>query len=209
MNNIWRKIPPEDLYRRLTGPADREAWDHLTAIVYLLLKKHFFDLNVTKIEIDDQLQTTLLHILTKIKNGTLTIDDPRRFYGFLRLLVYNLLIDTLRPRNPIDYKVAIVDIEGFLRGKKHSPQKTAEANDLIQVIWNILLNEADLDDYQREIIKEDWLMKKGASGLKSFQEVTDRVNEILNLSLTYKQAAAKLNTGLARLKMLSKKVFHK
>lgn len=104
--SIWDEIPPDILYRRLgldnnssdyeISGQDMEAWEHLAKVVYKVLYypvtrcKAYTDL------VESQVQDTLLHILKKREKGKLSLEDPRKFYGYLKVLIMRHWYSTVR-----------------------------------------------------------------------------------------------------------------
>lgn len=226
VNNPWEKMTPAEHYRRISTSANREAWDHLAVLVYKTLVNNCVKLGIVGVSYEDQVQQTLLHILDKLRTKALKEIDPKRFYGLLKILVVNCLIDTLRKEN-VDLPPAL-DEEGKSKDKKKprkanasmnavgledveailassdNVERSVELRFLKKKIWELLLDEPGIPERERRALDMSWKMDNGYLPISNNTELAQRLSLEFGEAVSYDQAAAMIHNAKKRLSEIAR-----
>ncbi len=203
MKNPWKKFTPSEHYRRLTTGADREAWDHLAALVAIRTKKEIVTRELTGISIEDQTQQTLLHIWEKIKTNKLYLNDSRKFYGLLKVIVSRCLSNTLRKRDPLN---DALDLDKYRKSSFASPPPhgIVEKRLILSRLQDLLSSDPAIPEDERRAVMLQWEMDNGLNDLENNTQLVDRLSQVLGTTISYAKAAALLNRGKKRLREIAK-----
>jgi hypothetical protein len=199
--DLWKKMRPEEHYRRILYGADREAWDHLADLIYLLLKRPFQSDKVQQraLSIDDQVRQTLKHILEKIRKNKLILHDERKFYGFLKIIVTNCLCEVLRSSSAMEKNIPLESVSNTLPSS-HKTETLFITNILYEKIWQALREEAAMSDMERRAVELSWLMNKGLlDDIKNNSQLARKLTEEFQQKISYEKTGALIHAGQAKL----------
>ena len=195
--SIWKEIPPEILYRRLgldrnssdkeISGEDMEAWEHLARLIYSILYGPVNRCVVYKDTVENQVHATLLLILKKKKQGRLRMDDPRRFYGYLCVLVTRFWYTTVR-RLPPDGPER--EFDEFLENILHFGRwrERTENSLLFQKILEMLCIGDELDEKLRLALKYYLIKESGDPEINSREKLAEKLSEDLGENITVASA---------------------
>ena len=198
---LWKKMRPEEHYRRIITGADREAWDHLADLIYILLNKPFQSSKVQQraLSKEDQVKLTLKHILEKIRRNSLFLDDERKFYGLLKTIVTNCLCEVLRKPSVTDNSVPIESISRTLPASQ-TTENIFINNILYEKIWQALRKDAEMSDMERRAVEVSWLMNKGLlDDVKNNSQLAQKLSEEFSVKISYAKAASLIHSGQEKL----------
>ena len=187
---LWKKIPPDELYRLISTTADPEAWNHLHDLIYVLLIPQFSKPIVKKrgISIDDQVRHTLCHILNKIRQGTLWLDEPVKFFGLLKIITANCLADVLRKPSMDDRAESFEGNQSTLDVPySHDVAQEAEISIFTRKVW-AAMKKCGLSDKQKRALELSWAMQKGLIDLKNNYQLSERLSREFGEPVSYEEA---------------------
>lgn len=222
MDNPWKKMTPEEHFSRITSGADREAWDHLNKLVYLLVAKNIRQLGLRNISAEDQTGETLAHLIEKLRAGKLRMKEPVKFYGLLRVIVLNCLKDKLRDscgarrkkennqnqdspqlqlRSFEYFGLSLESVGLFLDTGEHV-EKTVEHRIILRELLYLLLTEDEFSEDERSAFSLYWSMHSGSAKFSDHSGLTEELSKQLNRKVSYEYAACLIHTAKKKLQAL-------
>lgn len=203
---LWAKIPPAEHYRRLLALDNDEAWQHLGDLIWLRVKHSPYMATIQRRggSVEDQVHDLLLHVLRKIRRNALNLDDPRCFYGLLKVMVDNYLINQVRKKMVED---AAVSWDQLLTENRLTPGGKADCDQPLailmqQTIWRIITEEVKFSKVpeHRMAVVLALQMKMGLNGLRDNQELADHLAQYLGREVTYNELGGWLHSGMQKVR---------
>ena len=195
--SIWDQIPPDVLYRRLgldenssaseVAGEDMEAWGHLARLTYIILYKPVTQCPACKDSVEDQVQATLLHVVKKKKEGRLNLDDPKTFYGYLRVLILRYWYSTVRRLPAIGSETSFDDflenILSFDGGINRSENLL-----IFQKLLETICFGSELKEEHRLALKYYLMKESGNPEVTSREGLAQKLSEELGKKITVSSA---------------------
>jgi hypothetical protein len=205
---LWAKLSPEAHHHRLLQIDDIEAWQHLGDLIWIRLmgetNRNFTNCILRRggISIEDLVRSIMTHILKRIRDGRLHLSQPGNFYGLLKVIIYNFLVDIWRVPKVEDAFSIDID-EGSipsLISNGNTPESLTETKLLHEMIWDAVLKTTPISNPKHRRALELWLrMKIGTINIKNNTEIADRLSTELKKNVTTEQAAAWIAAGKEKL----------
>ena len=195
--SLWDEIPPEILYRRL-GLADNssdyeisgqdlEAWEHLAKVVYKVLYYPVTRCMAYNDLVESQVQDTLLHILNKRKKGKLNLEDPRRFYGYLKVLVMRYWYSTVRRLPTIGIVMSFDDFLEDIISTEDDYKKIDDMAAYHKMLSIICLGDELKEEYRLSL--KYHLMKEGGDPeFDSIKKLAEKLSKDLGKKISISSA---------------------
>lgn len=198
---LWAKMLPEDHYHRLLRIDDIEAWQHLGDLIWVHIARHHSGriYNILRRggrSHEDMVRSIMVHIFRKIREGTLHLSEPGKFYGLLKSIIFHCLCDVLRQPRVED---AIVDLGGEeerLLPDSSTPEQAVEQKFMTDLIWRAVIVDAPIKNPKhRRALELSLKMEMGIIDLKNNQELAERLSLELGEAVSYAQAASWVHSG--------------
>lgn len=201
---LWAKMSPGEHYRRLLQIDDFQAWQHLGDLIWVRLKGNPRIYRILRRgggSIEDQVRSIMEHILNKIRTGGLHLDDPKKFYGLLKVIIVNFLCSALRETwiedDVLSWDQMVTEQPSVVTSATVNPEDAL----LEQVIWQAVLSEAPIKDARhRRAVELSLKMKLGMIDIKNNSELSRQLGEELGEVVSYDQAAAWIHSGMVTLR---------
>ncbi len=148
---LWAKMTPEEHYHRLCQLDDIEAWQHLGDLIWVCIAQDprmFKILHRGGITIEDQVRNTLAHILGKIRDNCLHLDQPEKFYALMKKIAINLMRDVLRSEKVEDGDNINLTSNPLSHGRQWecSTPCMLEAKLITKFIWEAILTKSPIEN---------------------------------------------------------------
>ncbi len=205
---LWAKLSPETHYHRLLQLDDIEAWQHLGDLIWVRLmgakNRNFTNCILRRggTTIEDLVRSIMTHVLNKIRHGQLHLSQPGNFYGLLKVIIYNFLVDIWRvPKAEDSFPIDIdEDNVSLLISTGDTPESLTETKLLYEMIWGAVLDDTLISNPKHRRALELWLrMEIGSINIKNNTEIANHLATELKENVTTEQAAAWIATGKEKL----------
>ncbi len=216
---LWKRWTPEEHYRRLQDKDDEEARLHLLNLIICKLKIKYFESSVclTGVTYSDLAHTIWAEIIEKMRvGGSLVMRQPNRFYGMVKLIIRNAVVDNYRKYGWRDIE-HIGDIcasrsagsdgkntvseDQLLEMRSYDDiERDSHHRDILRLVQLALIKEAPMKALERHALLLAVLLKTGRSDIKGNDGIARTLCAETGKDITCEMAGAFIYRGMKALK---------
>ena len=214
----WKRWLPEDHYHRLFDPSDKEARMHLLNLILCRLKKEYYDTSVLKTGTtrDDLAHEIWAGVVEKIRDGRLDMRFPSAFYGLLKRIIANDIVNNfrrngwdgvgrfgdmiLRRFSPVNEGKEIDECQLRELRDFHDVEMSTHHRYVLQQVLLALAKEAPMKELERKALTLSILIKMGQSELSNNEDIAVALSVDTGEEITYGKASSLICKGLEAFK---------
>lgn len=214
----WKRLQPAEHYKRLFVTEDETSRQHLLDLILCRLKIKYKESTyyATGVTLSDHAHSVWAEVLEKIGDGRLTMREPKKFYGLLKLIIRNSIVDNLRENGWQDIDRfgdlllrrfsssddgAVADEDQLWEMRDfHDIVLMVEHRDILHQVQLALVKDAPMSDFERKALILSLLVKTGQTDLSDNRDIAQALSDDTGSVVSYDKASALIHQGMLKFK---------
>lgn len=214
----WKRWKPEEHYQRLFDAADEEARLHLLNLILCRLKSDFYESSILKTGVSrgDLAHQIWVKTIGKIRDGSLVMRVPGKFYSMLKKIIASGITDNYRrfgwryiehlgdmcqwqSSGHVDGD-AVDEDQLLVMGNCQNIEMDLHNRYILQQVQLALVKEAPMGDLERKALILSILVKTGQTELSDNGDIARALSNDTGNNISYQMVGTLIHNGMIAFK---------